>query len=284
MKKQLLGLIQQHENIKLYFHAGGRTKVNTVYDTAEFAAWKKEIQFELQEIHDRTRDSFIWDTLTILRQGFNGWKDEVSFNELKGSLIAISNNIDKYYPKVIVQNIGGDGVNDMQHKSSKIFISHATIDKGYVSILVDLLEDIGLNENQIFCSSVSGYDIPLGEDIYEYLFQQFKDYELHVIFVLSDNYYNSVACMNEMGAAWVLQSKYNTILLPGFEFKEIKGAINPRKIALKLDNEMIDIKEKLGQLKNRLIAEFGLHTITDVRWEQKREKFINAISELSIYL
>jgi hypothetical protein len=49
---------------------------------------------------------------------------------------------------------------------------------------------------------------------------------------------------------WVLQKKYTTILLPGFEFKEIRGAINPRKIGLKLDNDSNDVKEKLGQLKD----------------------------------
>ena len=38
--------------------------------------------------------------------------------------------------------------------------------------------------------------------------------------------------MNEMGAAWVLKNDYTTILLPGFEFNEIKGAINPRQIGL----------------------------------------------------
>lgn len=86
--------------------------------------------------------------------------------------------------------------------------------------------------------------------------------------------------MNEMGAAWILQSKYTTILLPGFEFKEIKGAINPRKIGLKLDSDPIEVKEKLGQLKNVLSQEFGLAQISDVRWERKRDSFIDTITQL----
>ena len=83
--------------------------------------------------------------------------------------------------------------------------------------------------------------------------------------------------MNEMGAAWILQNKYTTILLPGFEFKEIKGAINPRKIGLKLDGDLTEVKEKLGQLKDALAQEFGLASIPDVRWERKRDTFISTI-------
>lgn len=111
--------------------------------------------------------------------------------------------------------------------------------------------------------------------------KQFNEFDLHVILVLSDHYYESVASMNEMGAAWVLQKKYTTILLPGFEFKEIRGAINPRKIGLKLDNDSNDVKEKLGQLKDTIIDEFGLETIRDVRWEQKRDQFIKSIMEMT---
>jgi len=84
--------------------------------------------------------------------------------------------------------------------------------------------------------------------------------------------------MNEMGAAWILQNRYTTILLPGFEFKEIKGAINPRQIGLKLDSDLTDIKEKLGQLKDELLNEFGLSAVSDIRWEQKRDIFINSIT------
>ena len=167
----------------------------------------------------------------------------------------------------------------MPQKSPKVFISHSSQDKDYVSCLVDFLEDIGLTQEQLFCSSIPGYGIPLDEDIYDYLKQQFQKHNLHVILVLSDNYYQSVACMNEMGAAWILQNKYTTILLPGFEFKEVKGAINPRKIGLKLDGDLTEVKEKLGQLKDTLSQEFGLAPISDVRWERKRDAFISTVSK-----
>lgn len=281
MKSDLLELIQQIDTIKLNFHICGGNGIpsnNIIYDTSEFSTWKQELQFELQDIYDRTKDKFIWNTLVALKQDFNGWKDERSFNELTGGLIAIFKNIDKYYPS---QTFSRNNKTKVGHrmilKSPKVFVSHATIDKNYVSLFVELLEAIGLNENQIFCTSVPGFGIPLDEDIYEYLKRQFNEYNVYVIFVLSENYYKSVACMNEMGAAWVLQSKFTTVLLPGFNFIEIKGAINPRKIGLKLDNDQADVKERLGQLKDTLLEEFDLPTITDVRWEKKRDNFINSL-------
>lgn len=166
----------------------------------------------------------------------------------------------------------------MSEKKSKIFISHSTKDKDYAIALVDLLEDIGLRETQIFCSSVSGYGIPLDEDIYEYLKKQFNEYDLHLILILSNHYYESIASLNEMGAAWVLQKKYTLVLLPNFEFKEIKGAINPRKIGLKLDNNINDVKEKIGQLKDIFTEEFDLETMPEIRWEQKRDEFLSKIN------
>lgn len=283
MKRDLLELINQIEHIKSLFHisgGNGMPQFNVIHDNPEFSAWKQEVQFELQDIYDRTRDKFIWNALVILEQDFNGWKDQKSFNELSGSLLAVCKNIDKYYPAEISKTFTIKEESTMLQKSPKIFISHSSQDKEYVTCLVDFLEDIGLTENQLFCSSVPGYGIPLDEDIYDYLKQQFQEHDLHVILVLSDNYYQSVACMNEMGAAWILQSKYTTILLPGFEFKEIKGAINPRKIGLKLDSDPIEVKEKLGQLKNVLSQEFGLTQISDVRWERKRDTFIDTITQL----
>ena len=167
---------------------------------------------------------------------------------------------------------------DSELKAPKVFISHSSKDEYYVSALVELLEDIGLKESQLFCSSIPGYGIPLDQDIYDYLQSQYEQYNLHIFFVLSNNYYESVASLNEMGAAWILRNKYTSILLPGFDFDEIKGAINTRKVALKLDGDLSNVKEKLGQLKDSLIKEFSLDSISDARWEKKRDDFISTIS------
>lgn len=284
MRTDFLKLIDQVENIKSNFHvlSGGVIGPQIIInDRPEFINWKQEVQFELQEIFDRTHDQYIWGTLTLLKLGFNGWKDEKTFNELSGSLNTVKKNIDRYYPAKIEKAQNARKESALSAKIPKVFISHSSYDIAIVSNLVNLFEGIGLCGDQLFCSSIPGYGIPLDSDIYGHLREQFQNYNLHVIFALSKNYYDSVACMNEMGAAWVLQSTYTMILLPGFEYKEITGAVNPMQISIKLDDDTATIKENLRQLKNNLIQEFNLSVIPEARWEHKRDEFISTVLQSS---
>ena len=233
MKSDLLELVNQIEHIKSLFHisgGNGMPQFNVVHDNPEFSVWKQEVQFELQDIYDRTRDKFIWNTLTSVKQDFNGWKDQTLFNELSGSLLAIRKNIDKYYPDEInaVSNIVE--ANTMSQKSPKIFISHSSLDKEYVTYLVDFLESIGLTQEQLFCSSVPGYGIPLDEDIYDYLKRQFKEHNLHVILVLSNNYYQSVACMNEWVRLGYCKIDIRSSYFQGLNLRKFKVQSIPDKL------------------------------------------------------
>ena len=160
-----------------------------------------------------------------------------------------------------------------------LFISHASSDEKTVTGLVEMLRTIGFNKKNLFCSSVPGYDIPEGEDIFDFLQEKLTGYKLFVIYVLSESYYNSVACLNEMGAAWVLKANYSTIILPGFHIPEIKGAINPRKMAVVLEDGK-RVNGKLTQLKDRLVDFFDLpETEDDTIWENDRNKFIKMSNE-----
>lgn len=139
---------------------------------------------------------------------------------------------------------------------------------------------MGLNDDQIFCSSVPGYDIPLDKDIFEYLREQFLQYKLHVIFVLSPNYYDSKISLNEMGAAWALRTNNTSILLPGFDFSQMEGVIGKDKISIKLDKSDDEMKDKLNQLYSNIVEEFGLTKKRDVIWERKRDSFISEIKKM----
>lgn len=170
-------------------------------------------------------------------------------------------------------------VSDTNPKT-KIFISHATNDAAYVEKLVTLLEHIGLQKEHIFCSSIPEYGIPLGKDIFDYLKNEFQEHNLYVIFVLSDNYYNSAACLNEMGAAWILQSSYQAILLPGFEFKNINGAINPRNISFRLDKNK-DRRHRTNELKDSILNYLKVQQSNKEMWERHRDNFFDEIDLLN---
>lgn len=279
MKKDFYNLIAQMEAIEAKFHGVPPTKgfsmpsLRVIHDVSEFQAWIQQVQIELQEIVDRTEDQFAIDTLHCAKARYDGWNDAKHFSALKGKLNAMEQRIDKYY--------ANGGVAEMAtEKQPKIFISHSSRDKEYVSKLVELLEGMGLDQTQVFCSSLPGYGIPIDTDIFDHLRNQFLSYDLHVFFIHSKNYYQSAVSLNEMGAAWALKTEYSSLLLPGFEFREMTGVVNSQTIAIKLDNDEAEVKDKLNQLYAKLITEFGLTRKADIIWEQKRDRFIKEVKEV----
>lgn len=263
---------------KSYVHETGfcTPSEDYIFDNPEFIEWIEGIRYELQYMYEKTKDKYIWNLINVngVINDFDGkhYDERESFIKLKSALRLLVRDINKYYPE---ENRGEEKM-----KKPMLFISHSSDDLLYVQPLVELFADIGLNNETMFCSSVPDYHIPMDNDIYDYLKGLFKNYEIHVIFALSKNYYKSAACLNEMGAAWVLQSKYSTILLPDFDFAEIKGAVNPSRISLKLENKSIDeLKARLGELKDIISAEFGI-SVPANRWEKKRDTFIETIHKI----
>ncbi|WP_340028001.1 toll/interleukin-1 receptor domain-containing protein [Paenibacillus sp. FSL H7-0940] len=151
-----------------------------------------------------------------------------------------------------------------------IFISHAHHDRAYVKELVDLIKVVGFNE--IVCSSYPGYGIPQDNNIYEFLKEKLMK-RVWVIFVLSKEYYQSAACLNEMGATWVLGQYYTTILLPNYNFNLVKGAIDPSRVAFKIND-----KSGLSEFKENLVKHLQLVRPSDSIWESARDEVIQKVN------
>ena len=165
-------------------------------------------------------------------------------------------------------------------KSPMVFISHSSKDKAFVEALVELLESIGFDETNLFCSSVNGYGIGLGEDIFDTLKSLFLDHELYVLFVHSPRYYNSTVSMNEMGAAWVLRANYYSMLTKDMNYNEMSGVVNSSSIAIKVDSD--DAKARLTELKDKLCAAFSFKGISGTKWERKRDIFLKVVNSIDI--
>lgn len=193
----------------------------------------------------------------------------------KSVMLTLSNLGKSYFEEKEIA-VGGD-TRMSEKKTPMLLISHATADKKYAEYLVALFENIGLNQTHIICSSVPGYGIPLNQKVYDWLADRFRTLDLYVIFILSDRYYSSAASLNEMGAAWVTKKEYTSILLPGFDFSQIRGAISADQIAIKLDSDEEELKQRLNELKDNLIEKFEITKITDTRWERFRNTFVDAM-------
>lgn len=135
----------------------------------------------------------------------------------------------------------------------KIFISHSSKDSEYGKALVQLLRDIGIPHQDIIFTSEPGYGIPKGSNIFNWLKSKIKE-SPYIIYMLSENYYSSVACLNEMGAAWIVENEHMVLFLPNFDYRNqkfLEGAIDPRIMGIYMDNEK-DITEFAGMILKKL--------------------------------
>lgn len=283
MKDRFIELVTEVASIENYFHlehydpAPGvflPSELEEIGDVAQFKTWREELKFELQDIVDRTNDTFAIGALEAANANFNGWNDRNEFDCLKNKICIMAKNINKYYATEKEAFVP-------KTKPPKIFISHASDDSKYVEQLVDLLDYIGLTEKQIFCTSYPGYDISIGHDIFETLKQQFLEFDLYVLFIHSKNYYKRPVCLNEMGAAWALKTDYQSILLPGFGFNEMTGVVGNQEIAIKLDQDVNEVRNKLNQLYDILREKFSLEERNRSLWEKKRDAFIAMVNEIA---
>lgn len=170
-----------------------------------------------------------------------------------------------------------DNISDMKIKNTnsldKVFISHSSFDSKFVEHIIDILEVIGVPSDKIFCSSFEGYGVKLGSDFLDYIKTELNNNVL-VLFVLSNNFYSSVVSLCEMGAAWVKTSQHIPILIPPFEYEDIKGVI-PTTHGMKIDE-----KEKLNSLKEIVEELFEIDSININVWERKRDKILKDLKVL----
>ena len=163
-------------------------------------------------------------------------------------------------------------------KTPMVFVSHSAKDKRFVEALVDLLESLGFTSENLFCSSIDGYGIPLSNDIFETLRALFSEHDLYVIFIHSPRYYSSEISLNEMGAAWVLRTDFCSILTNDMEFSGMKGVVNANSISIKVDSE--EAPARLTELKDQLSKKFNLIPIDQTKWERKRKGFLDIVKTI----
>jgi len=154
----------------------------------------------------------------------------------------------------------------------KILISHSSLDKEFCDIFVELLVSLGFTNKSLIYTSKSEFAVPVGIDIYDYLRNHLQR-NIWVFFMLSQNYYRSAACLNEMGTAWIKQSKCISILLPGFKHEDRKGAIN-------LNQQTLDLCDpvRLTELYNLLRQTWGIN-FDNMRWASIQYTFMEEMKK-----
>lgn len=161
-----------------------------------------------------------------------------------------------------------------QANTHKIFISHSSKDKAIVEHFVDdiLQLGIGLDDKDIFCTSIEDMAIHNGEDIRQHIHANIKGAEYSII-LFSQNYKSSEICLNEMGAVWAYDAKVRYYVLPNMAFSEIGWLTNNKQA------ESIISPTVLDALQKELTDSFCLPD-KGLSWSRNRDKFVVAIEQL----
>ena len=150
--------------------------------------------------------------------------------------------------------------NDINSKKEKvIFLSHKSNDKKYADMLRDFIVGLGVKNEQLIYTSHPLHKIPMDANIFDYLRKNISS-EIFMIILWSNDYLESPACLNEMGAAWVTQSDYTNVYVPTFSFgnpKYHECAVDTRKIGAVLNGDA-HCKANLRELKNKILSMFDL--------------------------
>ena len=215
----------------------------------------------------KNQSKLIKTTYLTIKENF--WKKNYSVNLSEANTILVSV---KYLKSLLYPDL-----------YEKIFISHREKDKEQVDALMELLYAIGIQrplrngEKSIFCTSHPAAYVENGQKFDEQIFKQFYS-EKNVFFILwyTENYFQSQACLNEMGAIWVMDKKYQEILIPGFDRHKIGGLLPKAAISFYAND-----KYRLNTLKEQIEKMFYLQPITPNAWEKARDKFIDTIEMLT---
>lgn len=166
---------------------------------------------------------------------------------------------------------------EKREKSMNIFISHSSKNADFGNELVELLTGVGVRGEKIIFTSNDAYGIPIGENIFDWLKNKINE-KPHVFYLLSPEYYQSVACLNEMGAAWIIENKHTMIFTPNFELSSYEfnnGAIDPREIGFYINNE-----NKIIAFIESLKSDFNI-VENPVLINQKVKSFIENVNSIN---
>lgn len=113
----------------------------------------------------------------------------------------------------------------------KVFISHSSQNIEIVQHFCSALTSIGIDAQNVFCSSISGQGVNNGQKLNDAIFTAIESSDL-LIYFISYDFINSPYCVEELGVGWYRAQKGEVecyfLLIPDVAFSEIGGFINSK--------------------------------------------------------
>ena len=250
----------------------------------KFEGWKSYV-FELLKSQFGGDDQFVYDWDSNIGTYIS--KREPILPQLKKKVNKGLSLLDSFIQRLDFHFHDEESVEDVLKqdntaKTPKVFISHKKEDEAYADALVNLINFIlGADGDKIFCSSVPGYGIRLSGDILDELKAQFDNYNIFMVIIHSPRYYKSAICLNEMGASWVLGTKFSSFMTKDCKYDHMHGVIGREKICVNLNDDIKTLNAHLNDFKDDLVDFFGAEKVDQNKWENARGRFIDEVSALT---
>lgn len=161
-------------------------------------------------------------------------------------------------------------------RSEKIFISHSSKDLELVERFNQLLwGGIGLQHDDIFCTSIAGSDLYVGDNAPLKIREAVLQCPVSIL-LISENYKQSEICLNEMGAAWATPNRRLAIAIDPCSYGHI-GWINLTDHAIRINDA-----RGLDTLRSTIIEALGLNQDSKAaaKWNLCKDIFLKDIERL----
>lgn len=156
----------------------------------------------------------------------------------------------------------------------KIFISHASADKELADEVVDFLAlGLSIKATDFFCTSLEGLGIPSGDNFIEFIQEKLHE-SIVMISLLSPNYYQSIFCVCELGASWILSKAHIPIVVPPLKYKDIKDILSADQLRL------IDKDSDWEEIRDELTKWLKLDNVKSARWAIKKDVFLKKLPSI----
>ncbi|MCR8853491.1 hypothetical protein [Lysinibacillus fusiformis] len=80
-----------------------------------------------------------------------------------------------------------------------------------------------------------------------------------------------------MRATWITSKEYGSVLLPNFDFRKVRGAIDSLKISFNIDNQ-----NGLDKFREKILEIFNLTDTKYTIWTSDRDSFIERINQIKL--
>ena len=249
------------------------------YDENQIAALKSEMQRWQNVSLDVLRNAVTSDSTYIKKFQETISEKHYVYNIPTAMRREVTNSIDvlESVKESISLNLVDNGSTSKQSKGKvKVFVSHASADASYIKPFIEKVLKLGLElkTEEIAFTSEESYGVEPGENIANYIKENIACASV-VLLMISPNYKKSEVCLNEMGAAWALEKKCISVVLPTASFKQL-GWISNLDKAVKLSD-----KKQVASLCEKVAKQLSIEGKTKLTsMVTYIDEFVNGLSAI----